>query len=202
MANEPLAELILHGHEERNLEYKRSTPWEGAEFREKLCRSIMGMANLRDGGAIVIGVSEEADGSFTPRGMTADHTRNYDHDALAPFVSNFAAPFVEFDVRRTRLSIDHEEREFIVIQVREFTEVPIVCRQSGSHYLSEGALYTRKRRVHETAAVASEAEMREIVDLAVDKQLRRFRTRAEEAGFELTDPGRDRHRFEAELGDL
>ncbi len=201
MTNDPLPELILHGHEERNLEYKRSTPWEGA-FKEKLCRSIMGMANLRDGGTIVIGVREEEDGSFNPLGMTHDHARTYDHDALAAFVSNYAAPSVEFDVRKRSLSMDDEEREFIVIQVREFTEVPIVCRQSGSEHLSEGALYTRKRRVHEAAPVASEAEMREIIELAVDKQLRKFRARAEDAGFEPTDPGQDRRRFEAELGDL
>ena len=45
--------------EQQWLDFKESRPW--PELKWRLLRTIMGMANLRDGGLIVIGVSERDD---------------------------------------------------------------------------------------------------------------------------------------------
>ena len=44
--------------EERNVEYKQSTPWGEGEFKFKITKTIMGLSNVRDGGNILIGIKE------------------------------------------------------------------------------------------------------------------------------------------------
>ena len=53
MEADPLVALVVQGREERNLEYKRSLNWDDKDMRAKLTKSVLGMANIRDGGAIV-----------------------------------------------------------------------------------------------------------------------------------------------------
>ena len=65
-----LVDIILHGREERNIEYKESVPWGDADIKAKLTRAALAMSNIRDGGYIVIGV-EQAGDAFTPTGITA-----------------------------------------------------------------------------------------------------------------------------------
>ncbi len=62
---------ILHGKEERYLEYKRSMIWTGNDTTKvKIAKAMMAMANLRNGGVIVVGMQERARGIWEPEVMT------------------------------------------------------------------------------------------------------------------------------------
>ena len=71
--------LIRLGREERFLEYKGSAPW--CHIKTKIIRTAMAMANCRDGGTVIIGVSQMG-GGFIPDGVPANHLDTYDADEI------------------------------------------------------------------------------------------------------------------------
>jgi hypothetical protein len=175
-----LESYISHGHEERNLEYKQSMSWNDADSRGNLIKRIMSMANIRDGGVVVVGMREDGD-IYTPEGVQDDHLSTFRGDNISTDVNEYASPFVELSVD----NVLYETKPFVVIQVREFAEMPVVCRKTGPAGLREGALYTRSHRKPETVEVSSEPEMREILELAVDKGIRKLFTRLERVGLHV-----------------
>ena len=201
--SQELIDLILHGSEERNLEYKESMSWSQRDVKVEITRCILGMANLRDGGAIVLGV-EQRGSNFVLAGMRPEHVKSFSHDRVAPYVSERADPFVEIEIT----PVSHEEKEFIVIQVREFDELPVICKRegklsTGNLRLRRGVIYIRSRRMCETIEVPSQTEMREIIELAVDKGVRRFMERMGRTGIlSLVMEPSDSERFDEQLGEL
>ena len=164
MSEDILVQLITHGHEERNLEYKRDVSWKNTSIRSKLIKSILAMSNIPDGGAIVIGV-EEVGGSFIPKGVSETNLNTFKQDDISSKVSTYADPYVEVTVTQVK----YDEREYVVIQVKEFADIPVLCKKDGPEGLQIGHLYTRPRRKIESVPVPSQIEMREIINLAIDK---------------------------------
>jgi predicted HTH transcriptional regulator len=194
MDNQELRDLVQHGREERNLEYKGSVSWSDPEIKAKLTKAALAMSNIRDGGAIVVGV-EQGGELFKPVGLTQEQLDSFGQDSVASYVNNFADPYVELTVLRG----DIGGEQFVVIQVREFQEPPTICRRDGIG-LRKGAIYARTRRIHKSAEVPGQAEMREILDIATEKALRRFATLAAAGGYGTAPV--DTQRFEDELGEL
>lgn len=73
------AEYLRLGFEARGLEFKESVNWGEIDERLHLIRTFMAMSNLRDGGAVVIGVRENNDGTYRPEGMEERH-----YDSFVP----------------------------------------------------------------------------------------------------------------------
>ena len=173
MSDEALLELVYHGREERNLEYKQSISWQEPATKAKIAKSAMAMANLPDGGAIVIGV-EKVGEIYNPVGMEQIHIESFRQDEVMEYVNyKFADPYIELSVT----PVSSDDNHFLVIQVHEFGQLPVICKNNGLENLRRGALYTRSRVKHETIEVRSQTEMRETLDLAVDKEVRRLRSR-------------------------
>jgi predicted HTH transcriptional regulator len=189
-----LIDLIRRGREERVLEYKESAPWEG--LKTKIIRTALAMANCRDGGTIVVGVSERT-GTFQAEGVDPVHLQTYLADEIQEAINRHADPYVRIEFHR----VEVEGKYFIVIVVYEFDEIPVVCKKEGTG-LREGAIYTRSYRKPETCEVRSQTEMREILALAVDKGVREFlrRARAAEATAERAES--DLEKFEKQLGEI
>jgi hypothetical protein len=120
--------------------------------------------------------------------MTLDHFASFNQDNVDDVVRNYADPFVEANVTGVPRSVVIEEArkqeegdkiisddggDFIVVEVKEFEEIPVICRKSyalnGKVFLRKGAIYTRSRGKSETAEVHTQTEMREIINIAVDK---------------------------------
>ncbi len=161
-------ELILTGHESPNLEYKQSAPWR--DLRVSLIRTVLGMANTRGGGNIVMGMTEGPENAFTANGISEEHWQNYppDEDFQAA-VNGFAEPFAE-----PRLEAhQHDGRRFFIVTVPEFEYEPILCMKTESQRLREGALYVRSTRKPETVEVRTPTDMRALMRLATDKALGR-----------------------------
>jgi len=201
MTDEEFGEVLALGYERRNTEFKgpglRSTP----HLFAKVVRAVLSMANQQDGGMVVIGV-EDKSGTLTPIGLTNDELATWRFDDVAAGISAYADPFVaiEMEVR------GHEARRFVVLHIREFETVPVLCRRDYADVLRPGACYVRTRRKPETSEIPSQTEMRELLDLAVNKGLRKFMSQALASGLisiaPLVGATSDADRYKAELGDL
>ena len=198
MTDRELADLVRYGREARNLEYKGPLAWDDAETKATLTKSILAMSNIRDGGSIVVGVEQRGE-SFRITGMSSDTQSTFTQDGVSAHVNEYADPYVAFTVRH--IAVD--DANLVAIIVEEFEELPVICRKDGLNNLQRGAIYTRTRRIPETAKVPTQAEMREIIEIAVEKGARKLQNRIVNAGLEVIDPDQDtKRRFDQQLGDL
>jgi excisionase family DNA binding protein len=179
--SENLKARILWGREERNLEYKQSMGWGTAETKAKLTKSVLAMSNLRDGGLIIIGVSRQSDDSYEAEGMAKSDFDSFVQDHIAAHINEFADPYVDLVLIKHALD---DGRLFCILEVAEFAELPVVCKRDGVEKLRRGATYIRSRRMNETVEVPSQVEMREILDLAIEKRGRAFYTQASRLNFQ------------------
>jgi len=179
-------------------EYKGPMVWTDNLTKAKITRTILAMSNTRDGGVIVVGMKEKSDKKFEPVGLSESEASTFNHDDMATHVRDYADPYVDFMVRR----IDCDDRDFVLIQVKEFDEIPVICGKDGVN-LRKGAIYHRSRTKNESAEVFSQSEMREIIEIATDKAVRKFLSRAEGAGL-LARPVFQDHRamFAKQMEDL
>ena len=73
-----LVALIRHGREERNLEYKGPVSWQTPAVKARITKCSMALANIQDGGAIVIGV-QEVSRDFVPVGLEPADRDSFAH---------------------------------------------------------------------------------------------------------------------------
>ena len=199
MVSSELINLIEHGREERNIEYKSSMDWSSPLTKAKVAKSTMAMSNISGGGAIIFGVEEDSDG-FHLVGMANGDFESFNQDDVMDHINGFADPYVELTLSPVK---QQDGKLFVVIQVREFEELPVVCRKAGYENLRQGAVYTRSRRKYETAEIGSQTEMREILNLAVDKEIFSLRQRGVLLSHaEIQSDEKDRDLFEKELAGL
>lgn len=177
-----------------SLEYKESSPWEGV--KTEIIRTAIAMANCRDGGSIVVGVSERS-GAFLAEDVDPAHLRTYIADEIQEAINRHADPYVRLEFHR----VEVEGKHFIVIVVHEFDEIPVVCKREGLG-LREGAIYARSYKKPESCEVKSQTEMREILTLAVDKGVREFLRRARAAESTAERAESDLQKFEKQLGGI
>ncbi|MEI7610392.1 MAG: ATP-binding protein [Rhodospirillaceae bacterium] len=179
-------EALLAGAEETDaLEFKTAMDWQ-----QSLIRDILAMANVQDGGRIVIGI---ADGTHARIGLTDDQIATYKTETIQDRVAAFADPRVEF---RREVVSDRQGLKFIIIDVRPFETIPVVCRRDGAD-LKEGDIYFRSRTGRPASArVKRSADMRDIIEVAIT----RSRQRLARIGFTpIPDTGPD---YDQELGGL
>lgn len=111
-------EALLEGAEETDaLEFKAAMGW-----HQSLIQDILAMANVQDGGRIVIGI---ADGTYLRTGLTDEQIASYDIETMQDRVAAFSDPRVEF---RSEVVSDHRGLRFILLEVRPFETTPVVCR--------------------------------------------------------------------------
>lgn len=182
MADERLIELLVHRREKRNLEFKGALAWESPETKDKITRSVLAMSNIEDGGAIVIGVEQKTQ-SFTLGGMTEKQVATFSDDILSPYVNKYADPSAQFTVS----PVSFEGKLFVVIEVNEFREIPVVCKRDGTRWLRRGALYTRSRGKVESCEISTHEDMRELLKIATEKQFRSMLASLHRAGLAVVE---------------
>jgi len=188
-------EVIQLGKEGRSLEFKRSTPWSEAEFKAKIVKSILAFSNVRDGGLIIIGVEQRQNNGFDFSGMTDEHLATWNYDDIISYVNEFADPFVCLSLE----CVEFREKTFVVISIAEFKELPVICKRDGVAKLRRGAIYTRSYRMPESVEVPTQTELREILDLTVEKRLRTFLRTASHAGLTLPSGPSDSEKYYQQL---
>ena len=179
-------EVLLDGAEESDvLEFKTAMDW-----HKSLIRDILAMANVQDGGRIVVGID---DGTLARVGLTPEQLATYDREAIQDQVAHFADPRVEFRIDKVA---DRNGFQFVVIEVRPFETIPVVCRRDGAG-LNEGDIYSRSRTGRPASArVKSSADMRDIIEVAITRSRRRL------AGIGLLPPLQPGPDYDEELGGL
>jgi len=64
-------------------------------------------------------------------------------------------------------------RQYVIIKIDEFEELPVICKKDYPlANLHRGGIYTRSVTKNESCQVLTQSEMKEIIDLAVDKNTR------------------------------
>lgn len=166
MMNPELLDVIYHGREERNIEYKQSISWDNVHWKAKLTKTIIALSNLTDGGFIVIGVKDQ---TWEAEGMKNADFDSFNQDDVQSYVNAHVKPYAQFTLSK----IENKGKKFIVLQIKEFDLYPVVCSQSGQDAgkgeLQEGVFYTRPPRKIESAPIKDIPELEEVISLAVDK---------------------------------
>lgn len=173
-------ELIELGKEQAGVEFKGPGRRDDKHFFAKVTRAVLAMANRRDGGHVIIGIDDQK-GRAIMTGLTEEERATWANaDNVCDALTVYAEPSVEVSVDAVCL----HERHYVVLGVREFTDVPVLCRKDGDG-LREGEIYIRPRRKPESVPVPRQAEMRDLLDLATEKRLRSFLVMAARAGVTL-----------------
>ena len=90
--------------------------------------------------------------------------------------------------------------------VEEFSDIPVLCKRSYDNVLRDGACYVRTRRKPETSEIPTQADMRDLLDLAIDKGVSKFLNRAQRVGLSfpstVASPVTDQERFDEQLRDV
>jgi len=182
--SEILTEVLARGYELRGIECKGPGSRKNKPYFAKVLRAMIGMANRRDGGFIIIGIEDKG---LKPIGLneTDLDTWKYDHvgDAVAPYVE----PSITFELEIH----EFKDMKFVLLIVKEFDSIPILCRKNYPDILREGACYVRSRRKPETVEIPTQEDMRDLLDLATEKALRRFSSQAKAAGVKFPPDKRE-----------
>ncbi len=174
--------------------------WANDLTKAKITKAALALTNIRDGGWIVIGVEQDND-TFTRTGLIDDIAETYTHDNISSHVNNYADPFVNLHVFN---NVVCEDKRYVVVQIDEFEELPVICRREYPRAeLHQGKIYSRTRRRNENSEALTSTEMREIIDLAVEKSTRRFFEKLKRVGaFSMKPVTSEEKVFEKQLEDI
>lgn len=181
-----------------HVEYKGDADFPSIRFR--VAKTAMAMANLRDGGTIIIGVSQDPQRQFIAVGVSAAHEPSFIQETVYEFVNQYASPPVELRV----FPLEYQGKKFIIIDVQPFERTPIVCRKntpdgtSKNDQMRDGEFFVRVGSPVSTQRVKSEAMMHEVLEFAVIRRLAEVQRiqRTAAASYE------GRNVFDAEVADL
>lgn len=199
---------IALGYEQQGVEFKSAGPRTDSLLLAKVVRAAMGMSNQQYGGTVVIGVSEATDPPHV-QGLSASDLRSWRYDWTAASFGLYADPSIKFH----REVVHHRDGDVIVLDVSEFSEVPVLCKKPmtvrGRVALREGACYVRSAHMPATVEVSTQEEMRALLDLGLNKALIKWIGQGERAGFfravgaahVIPTPGDD-EQFKNEAGGL
>ncbi len=201
MTDEDFNRIMELGHELSGVEFKSPGPMSNRRLVAQVIKAILGMCNRRDGGTVIIGVADNQ-GVLNQVGLTESDLTEWGHDALADQVARYADPSASFslDVK------EYDGNSYVVIEVEEFADIPVLCKRSYDDVLRDGACYVRPRRKPETSEIPTQADMRDLLELATDKGVRQFLQRAQRLGLIGALPAGsvtvDQERFDDQMGDL
>jgi predicted HTH transcriptional regulator len=166
MTTDELESKLEGGTETQTIEFKGACYWDVNTF----AKDILAMANVQDGGYIIVGVKELDDNTFQREGITEDQMNSYKIDIMKDQISNYADPYVDFTVEFLK---DREGRTYAVIRVFPFEEIPVICKKE-SHDTKKGVIYYRNRSGRAgSAPVSNSYDMREIIRRAAIKMMQR-----------------------------
>lgn len=182
MNEDEFSQYISPGHEQRSVEFKGAGPRTNKQLLVQVIRAALGMTNHRDGGIIIVGIDENGEGQPQITGLSQEDLKTWGYDALADSLAEYADPTIPFDVE----IVDYKSSKFVVIHVQEFIDVPIICKKSYPDVLRAGACYVRPRRKPETSEPPTHADMQDLLNLAIEKGVRRFISQTRVAGLAIS----------------
>ncbi len=186
------------------LDFKESQPW--LTLRWRILKTVMGMANLRDGGLIVVGVSER-DEKWELTGIDGDHLATFDSDDIIDQIAKYGSPRVNVDI----VIHEHEDgKNYLAFHVHQFDDAPVVCRNNSpddvkpKDRLAAGDIYIRPiTGKPQTVRVIDAAGLHDLLELAAEFRARRMLEGAKRVGLVPDDNAASKYDAElATIGDL
>lgn len=190
-------QFLAFGREQRGVEFKGPGSSTDKRFRATVARAMLALANIRDGGIVIIGVTD----SLEPLGLDSEKLDSWkDYDTIADRINRYAEPPIAFTLE----ILSYQEKNFVAIKVDEFVDVPHLCRVDDSEILVEGALYIRPRAKPESSQIKTHTDMRDLLDLMQEKSLRKILRTVSRAGAEISNSAysSDKDKFDQQLGDI
>ena len=213
MTDEEFAAILAQRREAPATEFKGPGRLDDGRLVAQVVKAVLGMSNRSGGGNVIIGVIAN-ESTFNPVGLSGEELSTWVYDHVADHIARYADPSVSFEMDVK----EYNDARYIVIQVEEFSDIPVLCkraysddRQTGANreVLRAGACYVRTRRKPETTEIPTQTEMRDLLDLAInkgiDRSLRQFLERARQAGlieYRTAIPPTDQELFNEQIGDL
>ena len=186
MNTEEIQSLLDGAEETDRIEFKASMPWS----KNQLVKDILAMANVQDGGKIVIGVE---DGTFNRQGVSEEIAGTYIIDDMRDQVAPYADPKVIF---KTHFPKDMGGLQYVVIDVAPFEDQPVICKRDGPD-VHAGTIYFRSQaQKPQSARISNASDMRELMDRAVVGAMRR----QQRLGFSVSTT--NTYDYDQELGGL
>lgn len=168
-------EQILQGNSENlNLEFKATFDFEKNIWaQERLIRSILAMSNTRNGGYVVIGVTENADKTYEFTGLEPEHLLLFKSktEDLKSKVESFSSSPVNYEIGIG----EHKGNKLILISIAEFSLNPLICRKNGEQknkHLEEGAIYIRTLKDKPSSIkLINAVDIQDFLERSSDKQI-------------------------------
>lgn len=196
-SQEQLETAIAFGREQWGIEFKGPGERTEKAFMAKVVRAMLGMANRRDGGIVVVGVADDGT-NLNQIGLSTTELATWGYDDLAASVANYADPYLSFDVAQVELV----GKIYVVIEVRQFDSTPVICKKDMDLTLRDGALYVRPRGKVETVECPSHVEMREVVEIAAEIRSQKQVSAIGRLGLLEPDRTTERAKLDKEAEDL
>ena len=201
MTNQEFAQILALGRETSGIEFKGPGPLSDGRLVAQVVKAVLAMANRRDGGRVIIGV-EDNSSTLVPLGIRDVDLLTWTYDDVADQVARYADPSVSFELEVK----EYNGGSYIILEVAEFTDIPVLCKRAYGNVLRDGACYVRTRRKPETTEIPTQADMRDLLDLAIEKGVRRSLEWAQRVGLfipqAISPPATDQERFDEQLGEL
>lgn len=141
---------------------------------------------------IVIGIEDK---TLKRVGLTDEQIKSFDSDLIKDQIAPYADPAVRLRVHKIA---DSAGLRFVVIDVQEFEEIPIICRKDCTD-VKKGDLYFRSPSQKPQSARVSEAsDLRNILDRATVKRMKTLR----DMGLTVNKLGSMQDFLDDELGGL
>ena len=186
---EELEQRLEAATETTTFDIKAEMPWSDKSF----AKDILAMANMQDGGYILIGVE---DGTFKRQGVPPDVRATYKIDTMRDQMAKWADPHVDFSVSFPQ---DRGGMTYVVIHVRSFREVPVICKSDGADVFKGKLYYRTTNEKVQSAVINNSYDMRDLILTAT----LRMRAKLLGLGIPLPDTDSDLMKFyDTELGDL
>ncbi len=171
MTDDDIRKLLARKAEGPNLDYKAGFTWtkDNRDKKYELIRDLMGMANTKDGGRVILGVT---DGDFEFVGVSDEIYESIDPNNVVQMLHDNASPKVKCEIVKRVI----DGRKVIVLDVAEFDDTVIICNKtinsSGGRprvILREAAIYVRTA-AGTTEEVLSPDEMRSLIGRSIAKK--------------------------------
>lgn len=181
--------------ESQDIDFKESAPWDVLQWR--IIHTALGMGNLRDGGIIIIGVSERGR-TWNLIGIEDPHLGTYDVDTNIDKINAYVSPYVDISI----VIVEHSGKRYLAIQIHEFRDIPLVCKKNGpeDENITKGCVYIRPPGMPKTTKVTDANQMHELLELAAEKRARRIIEVSRRIG--MTERVPDTATFDEELKGL
>lgn len=156
--------------ESEDTEFKEPGTWDDLKWR--ITNAALGMGNLREGGVVLVGVSERSQ-NWELIGLTDTQLFTFEPDLISSHVSAYVSPEVDIDI----VLVTHtDSKKYVAIHIREFRDSPLVCKKNGpaNSGIVEGRVYVRLGSPPRTTIITNATQMHQLLELAAEKRARRI----------------------------